>query len=460
VVGWRRCASHTIGEHQARRRRNEPPDDATIPFDRMRGAGPGSGRPAPPRQPLPGQQPQPPYQPQPSYGQSSYSQDPYQESPNQQEPARPKKPAAKSPRRIPIWAWLAAAGGLVFGAIILLLFLVLFTKPGYTLLVRGAAAGSDVFVENVRRGVPMADGTIRVADLRAGPKVIRVSHEGCVDFSTSVVGKDGEVKTVIAQVTCNDAKPVQTEIDYNGPMIFIPAGEYIMGDDNHSPNERPAHKVTLPDYYIDKFEVSNSQYKRFCDQTKRPYPPSPHWDEQYFNNNPEAPVVGVNWNDAEAYAKWAGKRLPTEEEWEKAASWDAGAQKKRQWPWGDTPDASRIQLQVDHPSRSGSQPGGASAYGVQDMASNASEWVESYYQAYPGNPSPDPEYGATNRVVRGGNFHKSTIDDARTTVRYGVSPVFTPVQNVERNWLIGFRCAVNGDDPRLQEFLRAGGVKQ
>src|SRR6185503_14301312 len=94
-----------------------------------------------------------------------------------------------------------------------------------------------------------------------------------------------------------------------------------MGDDNGQPDEKPAHKVPLQSYYIDKYEITNEQYLKFCEDTRRTPPTNPGWDENYIANNRNSPVVGVSWNDAAAYAQWAKKRLPTEAEWEKAASW-------------------------------------------------------------------------------------------------------------------------------------------
>jgi serine/threonine protein kinase/formylglycine-generating enzyme required for sulfatase activity len=356
--------------------------------------------------------------------------------------------------------WWIAGGSLLFAALALSLILVFAGNRKFTIVVRDAIAGSDIYVDGIRQGVAGDDGALKLADIKVGPHFVLVSHAGYADFETSVSGKGGDIRVVLAQSVAidsgKDITAAPAQIDYNGPMILIAAGEFVMGDDNRDTNEKPAHKVTLPAYYVDKFEVTNEQYKRFCTDTGHQYPPNPHWDEEYFNKNLDSPVVGVSWSDAQAYAAWARKRLPTEEEWEKAASWDPSGHNKRVWPWGDSRDSSRILLQKDHPSPVGSQPLGASAYGVEDMAANVSEWVDSYYQPYPGNQSRDEDYGRKNRVVRGGNFRKSTIDDARTTVRYGVSPVFTPVQNVERNWLIGFRCAVSVDDPRLQDFLRSG----
>jgi formylglycine-generating enzyme required for sulfatase activity len=356
---------------------------------------------------------------------------------------------------MPQWGWWASGCALILLACLLLFFL-LSKDPGFTLIVRGMPPGGDVFVDNKPLGNMRADGTIRVAFLEAGKRVVRVSRQGCDDFNTSVIGKDGETKSVIysGQSTTADAPKELAEIDYTGPMILVKAGEFIMGDDNHEQNERPAHKVTLPDYYIDKFEVSNAQYKKFCDETKRPYPTNPHWDPQYFNSNPDAPVVGVNWNDAAAYARWAGKRLPTEEEWEKAASWGTDSQQKREWPWGNSPDPGRSDLGSEHPNSVGQRPNGASAYGVQDMAGSVAEWVDASYQPYPGSQATDPNFGTKNRVVRGGHF-RLDINDVRTTARYYHGPEFESAEKKLRSWLTGFRCAVAADDPKLREFLRA-----
>ncbi|HVF90994.1 MAG TPA: bifunctional serine/threonine-protein kinase/formylglycine-generating enzyme family protein, partial [Blastocatellia bacterium] len=410
----------------ARHRRYGPDsDDRTMPLDRMRGGGQ-----APPSRPLDDAPP----------------------TPTAPRGGPPPGPPGRA-RRIPSWAWWTGGGVALLGVIGFVLFFVLLRDPGFTLVVRGAPAGSDIYVDNIRRGVTRADGTIRVPGLESGKRLVRVAHEGFTDFNTSVTGEDGDVKSVIAELAASETRPaVQTEIDYNGPMIFIPAGEFIMGSDNHDANEKPAHKVTLPDFYIDKFEVSNAQYKKFCDETSRPYPSNPFWDNQYFKNNPTSPVVGVNWNDAADYARWVGKRLPTEEEWEKAASWGPDAQKKRLWTWGDAPDQGRVGLGLNRPAASGQSPSGASAYGVQDLAGSVAEWVDSYFQPYPGNQTSDPNYGTRNKVVRGGHF-RSTIDEVRTTARYYNSPEFTSVEKKERTWLIGFRCAVSGDDPKLQQFL-------
>ena len=386
--------------------------------------------------------------------------------PNQQTPSHPPQQPRPSPgprSRVPLWVWLAGGGVLLLAVVAFVLFYILLGSPGFTVVVRGAPAGSTVYVDNVGRGHTSADGSIRVLGLKAGHRLVRVTHEGFEDFNTSVSGRDGEVKTVVAQLAAAGAPAPQestalpAEVDYNGPMILIPAGEFEMGDDAHRPEERPAHKVTLPNFYIDKFEVTNERYRKFCEETRRPLPSNPWWDEQYFRNNPKAPVVGVSWRDAAAYAKWAGKRLPTEEEWEKAASWDAAAGKKRRWPWGDSADSGRASLGgAARPSDAGQFPSGASAYGVQDMAGNVAEWVEGYYRAYEGGGARDPNFGTKNRVVRGGSF-RSDAEDGRTTRRFFAPPQFSAAEKRERSWLIGFRCAVSADDPKFLERVRAQG---
>jgi formylglycine-generating enzyme required for sulfatase activity len=375
-----------------------------------------------------------------------------------QAPPGQKPPQAARPRRgIPIWVWLIGGAGALFVVVVIAAVLIyfFFRQPGFTMIVRGAPPASDVFVDNISRGVTSSDGSIRVPGLKAGKRVVRVSHDGYIDFNTTVTGQDGDLKTVVAQLVASTAQPaaLPNEIDYNGRMVLIAASEFVMGDDNHNPDEKPAHKVTLPDFYIDKFEVTNQQYKNFCDATKHPYPTNPWWDNAYVKKG-NMPVVGVNFADASAYAAWAGKRLPTEEEWEKAASWGPGAAKKRMWPWGDNGDASRATLNSDHPTAVGSKPAGASVYGVQDLAGNVLEWVDALYQPYPGSTATDPSFGSANRVVRGGSFH-SNPDDARTSRRIYAPAEFTAEEKKERSWLIGFRCAVSASDPKLQERIRS-----
>ena len=116
-------------------------------------------------------------------------------------------------------------------------------------------------------------------------------------------------------------------------MAYIPAGSFEMGDHfgEGSTHEQPLHTVTLDDFYMDKYEITNAQYAIFIEQTGHRQPR--HWTSSSYNQ-PNQPVIGVDWNDATAYSEWVGKRLPTEAEWEYAAR---GGLEGKRYPWGDEP---------------------------------------------------------------------------------------------------------------------------
>lgn len=381
-------------------------------------------------------------------------------------PATAPRPSAAVARRTRRWVWLAGGGlALVLAAAVLLV--VLFTaSPAFTLKVLEAPPGSRLFVDNVTSGVPVADGAIIVQGLKADePREVRVTREGFEEWSTTVKGGAGEEVVITAKLapkvkqapTTGEPGELVTEIDYHGPMVLIPAGSFVMGDNRHGADERPEHEVNLPTYYIDKYEVTNEQYKKFCNETGHPRPPSPWWDERYFDDQPRSPVVGINWDDAVAYAKWAGKRLPTEAEWEKAAGWDPNTNRKRQWPWGDAPEENRANLGLKRETLRlvavDENSSGASAYGVYNMAGNVAEWTDAYYQPYDGNRTPNRDFGTDHRVMRGGACFNS-IGDARTTRRLYRPPQYTArEQATGGTFVIGFRCAVSADDAKLQEEL-------
>jgi gamma-glutamyl hercynylcysteine S-oxide synthase len=173
-------------------------------------------------------------------------------------------------------------------------------------------------------------------------------------------------------------------------MIVIPAGEFLMGTDRarSAEQDRPQHRVNLPAYRIDKYPVTNAQYARFVAATG--HRPPLHWTNGKFREGLELhPVTMVSWYDAVAYARWAGRRLPTEAEWEKAARGTDG----RRWPWGNIMDVSLLNTyySVGSTTEVTRYPGGASVYGVMDMAGNVSEWVDSDFRPYPGTDAP-PEW--------------------------------------------------------------------
>ncbi len=192
-------------------------------------------------------------------------------------------------------------------------------------------------------------------------------------------------------------------------MVRVPAGEFWMGcnedvDKECDGDEKPGRRVYLDEFYIDKYEVTNSRYRSFIEATDRDGPL--FWDNSKYNGS-RKPVVGVRWHDAKAYCEWEGKRLPTEAEWEKAARGTDG----RRYPWGNQWDSNRANTSGNgtfRPVSVGSYSAGVSPYGVHDMAGNVWEWVadwwgSDYYQQGSGRNPKGPSSGNL-RVVRGSSW--------------------------------------------------------
>jgi formylglycine-generating enzyme required for sulfatase activity len=211
-------------------------------------------------------------------------------------------------------------------------------------------------------------------------------------------------------------------------MILISAGEFLMGSDT-SEDEKPRHKVYLDAFYIARYPVTNADYKRFVDTTQ--HAPPAHWKNGKIPQGKENhPVVYVDWNDAVAYCKCAGVRLPTEAEWEKAASWDDAKKEKRVYPWGKEFDKNKCnsaesKIGDTTPVGAYSAKGGDSAYGVADMAGNVWEWCSSLYHEYPYRADDGREnmQGSNPRVLRGGAF-SNTGNYVRAACRDRVNPDF------------------------------------
>ncbi|MEW6730365.1 MAG: bifunctional serine/threonine-protein kinase/formylglycine-generating enzyme family protein [Acidobacteriota bacterium] len=224
-------------------------------------------------------------------------------------------------------------------------------------------------------------------------------------------------------------------------MLLVPAGPFRMGSDSGSPDLYPEHEVYVRAFYIDRTEVTNHQYRAFCDATGRSYPENPPWDTNYFLANPDHPVIGIGWEEARAYAAWIGKRLPSEAEWEKAAR----GQQSYLWPWGNTPAMNLANLDGDEDSFIYTAPAGSflvgvSPYGALDMIGNVWEWVEDNYQPYPGNKQSNQFYGKNYRVLRGGGYVNGP---AKSVLNAAFRGFATPVVNNELRFAIGFRCATD-----------------
>jgi len=216
-------------------------------------------------------------------------------------------------------------------------------------------------------------------------------------------------------------------------MIYVSGGTFKMGRDDGDEFESPVHTVSVKPFFLDRTEVTNEEYQRFVSATGHRAPS--HWaGGKIPEGQTKFPVVNVSWNDANAYARWANKRLPTEAEWEFAARGTDG----RLYPWGsgwkeDYANAGRSEggALVE----TGSYASGASPFGALDMSGNAWEWTSSDFKDYPGRKVASSLAGAGLKVIRGGAFDV-TPQRATSTYRGALSPDRIPDKT-------GFRCARN-----------------
>lgn len=227
-------------------------------------------------------------------------------------------------------------------------------------------------------------------------------------------------------------------------MVQIPEGPFVMGSKDGDPDEAPEHQAYLSTYYIDKKEVTQGEYDRFIRATKRGKPFIPVFeDDQSKILKPELPAIGMSWADADAYCRWAGKRLPTEAEWEKAGRGEG----RRRYPWGDQFGAGNANVDGEEDgfkylAPPGSFEAGRSPYGAYDMTGNVAEWVadtykEDYYQKAPYRNPLGPEEGQ-HKVIRGGSW-RETEHNARLSKRFQAKMWRT-------DSTIGIRCAKSADE--------------
>ncbi len=232
--------------------------------------------------------------------------------------------------------------------------------------------------------------------------------------------------------------------DVGRPMVQIPEGPFTMGSHEGDRDEAPEHQVYLQSFYIDLREVTQQEYDRYAKMTKREQPLVTVFEEDISKiQGPDLPAVGVSWNDALAYCRWAGKRLPTEAEWEKAVRGEG----RRRYAWGDTFERHRANLDGEEDgyrylAPPGSFESGRSPYGVYDMTGNVAEWVadtyaEDYYKETPYRDPPGPDDGE-HKVIRGGSWRESPMG-ARVAKRFQAKMWRTEST-------IGIRCAKDVED--------------
>ena len=250
------------------------------------------------------------------------------------------------------------------------------------------------------------------------------------------IQNEGSPSEFAASQSSND-RPVTEE------MVLIPAGSFVRGTNAGGFDEQPERVIHLNAFSIDRYEITNSHYQAFVSATNHrpPGPPSRYAKNMVRMRGLNQPVVYVSWEDADAYCRWKGRRLPTEAEWEKAMRGTDG----RLWPWGDAQDLNaanwaRVDDGFEVTAPVGSMKSDVSPFGVVDGAGNVMEWVadwyaeDSYRDPIEDNPL-GPEHGLF-KVMRGGAY-TSTGTDVRITSRSKMVPDF-------RDETIGFRCASSG----------------
>jgi formylglycine-generating enzyme required for sulfatase activity len=224
--------------------------------------------------------------------------------------------------------------------------------------------------------------------------------------------------------------PTSAPSDTEEGMIYIEGGEFIMGSDDDEPDETPQRNAYVDSFNIDKYPVTNAEYKEFVDDSGHPAPRN--WKDGIPEGKENHPVTWVTWEDANAYAEWAGKRLPTEAEWERAARGVDGIT----WPWGSSFDADMCnssESDLKETTPVDAYPDGASPDGAVDMAGNVWEWTDTWYDAYPASTHRSDRYGEKYKVIRGGSwFDNQSL--VRCSARNKGEPTFMFST-------IGFRCA-------------------
>lgn len=288
------------------------------------------------------------------------------------------------------------------------------------------------------------------------------------DRSTPKREVEQSIELIRQAAHAGDASKLAEVLD--NQMVVVPAGEFLMGSNRGRLDERPQRRVYVAWFEIDRYEVTNAQYQRFLKKSTGQAPP-PHWPEgQYPMGQDDYPVVGVSWNEANAFCRWADKRLPTEAEWEKACRGMEGLS----FPWGNRWDASRLNVDLTqhvagesgeellpwhdawalvqarpdsgtepHLRPVGSYPDGASPFGMLDASGNASEWVADWYNwtGYQDLPNRNPLVTGPpwNHCIRGSPWYDTA--GARGWAQTMSRCSARNSSHETRDPRVGFRCA-------------------
>ena len=297
------------------------------------------------------------------------------------------------------------------------------SSPTGFLKVNTEPEGASLEVDSGEKGTSPV-----ILEVPAGPRRIKLSKDGYRPESKEVtVAAEGVVRLQVELSPIAAIAPASVESGRRGrdeaEMVRIPGGELPQGSMGGT-----SKKIVLKAFWIDKYEVTNAQYARFMAETNHPQPA--YWNDPTYNQ-PQLPVVGVIWADASAYARWAGKRLPSEDEWVKAAGGEDG----RSYPWGsiwgaDHCNSTGAQDGFEGLSPVGSFPLGASPYGALDMAGNVWEWL-----AY--EPSPNASADSGTRIGKGGSWANSP-DQLTISSRAKGNVTLS-------DCILGFRCAMDAD---------------
>jgi sulfatase modifying factor 1 len=306
----------------------------------------------------------------------------------------------------------------------------------------------------------------------AGAGLLLLSRQERLTAERSIAQQvlEENIRTIRQIAASGQSSKLAEELDQE--MAIVPAGDFLMGSDGDRPDERPQRRVYVDGFQIDRYEVTNAQYRRFLESTGQA--PPDHWqDGLYQKGQDDYPAVGVSWPEADSYCRWAGKRLPTEAEWEKACRGADG----RIYPWGNRWDPGRLNVDLTHhvagttgtevfpwqdawallraaPGSGiqprlqpvGSYPDGVSPYGMLDAAGNAAEWVADWYNwtGYQGllDRNPLVTEPPWNHCVRGSAWYDfaGSRGWAQTMSRCSARNS----SHETRDPRMGFRCARSG----------------